>query len=194
MVRCDPERWVEEYGDYLMGFAVLRVRDHAVAEDLVQETFLAALKARASFEGKSAEKTWLAGILKNKILDHFRKAGRQTSFTDLRFYDHEDRESFIPDGPLKDCWLHERGPIEWNTAGAGLDAAQFWKTFHECLSKVPDKVAQVFLLRELDDIPTNEICTTLNITPNNLWVMLHRARMALRRCLETNGFGKDAQE
>src|SRR5262245_47502354 len=84
--KCDPERWVEEHGDYLFKFALVRLRDTAKAEDTVQETFLAALKGARSFAGRSAEKSWLVGILKHKILDHFRKASRESSFTDLEFY------------------------------------------------------------------------------------------------------------
>src|SRR5881628_72606 len=94
----DPERWVELYGDYLFKFALMRLRDPAKAEDAVQETFLAALKGGKSFAGRSAEKSWLVGILKNKICDHFRKASRETSFTDLEFFGDEENDKFIPDG------------------------------------------------------------------------------------------------
>src|SRR5687767_14568300 len=96
--RCDPERWVDEHGDYLFKFALARLRDAAKAEDMVQETFLAALKGAERFAGRSAERSWLAGILKHKILDHFRKASRESSFTDLDFYADEESDRFIPDG------------------------------------------------------------------------------------------------
>jgi len=82
----DPERWVEEHGDYLFKYALVRLRDATRAEDMVQETFLAALKGGDKFAGRSAEKSWLVGILKNKICDHYRKASRETSFTDMEFY------------------------------------------------------------------------------------------------------------
>jgi RNA polymerase sigma-70 factor, ECF subfamily len=188
---CDPERWVDEYGDYLFRFAIVRVRDQSRAEDLVQETFLAALKSRSSFAGKSQEKSWLVGILKNKIGDHFRKASRETSFTDLDFYNDEESDRFILDGPFKGGWIHELGPLEWSTdPGASLDSEAFWKTFHDCARKMPKNVAAVFTLREVDGVESKEICSTLKISESNLWVMLHRARMALRRCLEINWFGK----
>ncbi|MFO1475303.1 MAG: sigma-70 family RNA polymerase sigma factor [Verrucomicrobiota bacterium] len=186
----DPERWVELYGDYLFKFAIVRLRDAARAEDAVQETFLAALKGRRSFAGRSAEKSWLVGILKNKICDHFRKAGRETSFTDLEFYSDEEGDRFIPDGPFKDGWIHELGPQEWSSPGASLDSQVFWETFRKCSKKLPGNIAAVFHLREVDGLESREICAMLNISENNLWVMLHRARMALRRCLETNWFGK----
>src|SRR6266851_5898098 len=90
----DPERWVELYGDYLFKYALMRLRDAAGAEDAVQETFLAALKGGKSFAGRSAEKTWLVGIMKNKIIDHYRKASREISFTDLEFYQEEESDRF----------------------------------------------------------------------------------------------------
>ena len=192
----DPERWVEEHGDYLFKFALARLRDTTRAEDMVQETFLAALKGEKSFAGRSAEKSWLVGILKHKIIDHFRKAGRETSFTDLEFYHDEESERFIPDGRRQGGWIHETGrnlgPMEWSAdPGAGLDSADFWKTFRDCSGKLPRNIATVFTMREVDGVESKEICQVLNISESNLWVMLHRARMALRRCLETNWFGKE---
>jgi len=186
----DPERWVDEHGDYLFKFALMRLRDQARAEDAVQETFLAALKGGKSFAGRSAEKSWLVGILKNKIVDHFRKSSRETSFTDLEFYSDEDSDRFNADGLGKGGWIHELGPQEWATAGESLDNELFWKTYRDCAAKLPKNVAAVFNLREVDGIEGKEICAVLNISESNLWVMLHRARMALRRCLETNWFGK----
>src|SRR5271166_2287281 len=108
----DPERWVELHGDYLFKYALMRLRDPAKAEDAVQETFLAALKGGRSFAGRSAEKSWLVGILKNKIYDHYRKASRETTFTDLEFYADEEGDRFVADGLLKDGWIHELGPQE----------------------------------------------------------------------------------
>jgi len=185
----DPTRWVDEHGDYLFHFALSRVRDMVLAEDLVQDARLAALRGAERYEGRSTERTWLAGILRNKLLDHFRKAGRETSFTDMEFYEDEERKSF--DNPMfPDHWTAEAGPQEWGRIGESLDDEAFWETFHQCTRKLPEKVARVFLLREVDELETDEICASLQVTPNNLWVMLHRARMALRRCLEENWFQK----
>jgi RNA polymerase sigma-70 factor (ECF subfamily) len=188
--RPDPERWVDLYGDYLFKYAVMRVRDPVRAEDLVQETFLAALKARESFAGRSAEGSWLVGILKNKIYDYFRKAGRETSFADLNFFADEERDQFVPGGPLEGEWAPELSPREWPDPGASLDNEVFWQTYRDCSRKLPKNVAAAFNLREVDGLESKEVCAMLNISENNLWVMLHRARMALRRCLETNWFGK----
>jgi len=187
----DPERWVEEHGDYLFKYALLRLRDVAKAEDAVQETFLAALKGGKSFAGRSAEKTWLVGIMKNKIGDYYRKASRETSFTDLDFYQDEESDRFVSDGAFKGGWIHELGPMEWSAEpGASLDNKAFWQAFHDCAGKLPKNITAAFCLREVDDIDSKEICRMLNISESNLWVMLHRARMALRRCLEINWFGK----
>jgi RNA polymerase sigma-70 factor, ECF subfamily len=182
----DPERWVDEHGDYLFHYALSRLRDPSKAEDMVQEALLAALRGRDRFEGRSAERSWLTGILKNKILDHFRTAGRETNFTDVEFYGDEDAASFDPS--KADHWTDSAAPSEWDAPGADLDKAEFWKVFRGCTSKLPDRVARVFLLREVDGVGSEEICENLRISPNNLWVMLHRARLALRRCLEENWF------
>lgn len=183
----DPEQWVDDHGDYLFHYALSRLRDHHLAEEYVQECLLAALKSVERFQGRSSERTWLVGILKNKILDHFRKAGRETVFTDLHFYAEEDNCQY--DNPnMPGHWVHELGPKPWDFAGVEIDREAFWRAFSHCTSKLPDKTAKVFLLREVDDMPTEAICETLGISANNLWVMLHRARTALRRCLETHWF------
>ena len=187
----DPERWVAEHGDYLFKFALLRLRDPQKAEDAVQDTFLAALKGARNFAGRSAEKSWLVGILKNKIFDYFRKASREKSFTDLQFYDDEEGDRFVADGPRTGGWIHDLGPQDWPRTGENLDNDLFWKTYRECADKLPRKVAAVFHLREVDGVESREVCALLDISEGNLWVMLHRARMALRRCLETNWFDKN---
>jgi RNA polymerase sigma-70 factor (TIGR02943 family) len=190
---ADPERWVDEYGDYLFKHALVRLRDPAKAEDMVQETFLVALKAGETFAGRASAKSWLLGILKNKICDYYRTAGRETSFTDMEFYSDEESDRFVVDGLFQGGWIHDLGPIEWSTEpGASLDKEVFWKTFHNCTSKMPRKIVAAFTLRELDGIESKEICSMLRISERNLWVMLHRARMALRRCLEINWFKKQA--
>jgi RNA polymerase sigma-70 factor (ECF subfamily) len=186
----DPERWVDEHGDYLFKYAVSRLRDATVAEDLVQETFLAALKGGDRFQGRSAEKSWLVGILRNKIFDHFRKASRETSFTNLEFYADEESGRFVADRPIKEAWGREQPSQEWAGPGAALDSEIFWRIFRDCAGKLPRNVSAVFTMRELDGVESKEICATLNITENNLWVMLHRARMALRRCMEANWLRK----
>ena len=186
----DPERWVELHGDYLFKYAMTRLRDPTEAEDVVQETFLAALKGGKAFAGLSAEKSWLVGILKNKICDYYRRASRETPFTNLEFYSDEERGRFVAEGVFKGAWIHELGPKEWPNPGESLDKEEFWQTYRDCSGRLPKNVAAVFNLREVDDLDSKRICRMLNISERNLWVMLHRARMALRRCLEINWFGK----
>jgi RNA polymerase sigma-70 factor, ECF subfamily len=187
----DPAHWVDDHGDCLFRFALMRLRDPARAEDAVQETFLAALKGGHTYAGLGAERTWLIGILKNKICDYYRRAGREISFTDLEFYSSEESESFL-DAPLaKAAWDSHSVPQEWSDPWEGLDRDVFWKTFRECTDKLPGKVATAFYLREIDGVESREICALLNIAEGSFWVMLHRARMALRRCLEINWFDKN---
>ena len=191
--RLDPERWVDEHGDYLFQFALSRLRDPVLAEDFVQEALLGALRSHGRFEGRSTERSWLTGILKNKILDHFRKAGRETSFTDLEFYGEEEGRTF-ENQAFPDHWNATLAPSEWTDAGGALDREEFWRVFHSCSGKLPERTTRVFILREVDDMSSDEICATLGISPNNLWVMLHRARLALRRCLEVNWFAARGSE
>jgi len=132
-----------------------------------------------------------AGCLKNKICDYFRKLGRETCFTDLEFLDDELSHKFVPQG----FWNHEAGPLEWKPeAEVVMHRTEFWETFRDCLAKLPQRVADVFMLREMEEMETSQICEALNISPNNLWVMLHRARMALRECLEINWFKEPQPE
>jgi RNA polymerase sigma-70 factor, ECF subfamily len=187
-VRLDPERWVEEYGDVLFGFAAARVRDRATAQDLVQETFLAAIKASESFAGRSTERSWLFGILRNKLADYYRLQYREVAIADLEPPLPEEQGAFGASGLGKDGWVMKLAPKTWETPDGILVSKEFQNVLKSCLSRLPDKVARVFLLREIAGVPSEEICKDLGVSPNNLWVMLHRARMGLRRCLEVHWF------
>lgn len=179
-----PETWVDSHGDALFRFALARVRKPEVAEDLVQETLLAALKGRRGFESDSSERTWLVGILRHKIADHFRKTSRESPFTDLDFCSGEFAEKFN-----RGFWNHDLGPKDWGASPeSAMESGEFFQTLDSCLHKMPDRIAAVFALREMDEVPSVEICKTLGISEGNLWTMLHRARMALRECLERNWF------
>jgi RNA polymerase sigma-70 factor (TIGR02943 family) len=183
----DPERWVDDHGDFLFRYAMVRVRNTALAQDLVQDTLLAALRGRAKFAGRSSERGWLSGILKHKIMDHYRKLGRETSFTDLEFLADEFSEKFV-----QGWWIHREGPMSWKPdAEVVAHRQEFWAVMRDCLGRLPSRIANVFLLREMEGISTKEICKSLSVTESNLWVMLHRGRMALRECLEINWFKKN---
>jgi len=188
---CDPERWVDQHGDCLYRYALLRLRDRGLAEDIVQETFLAALQARDKFAGHSSERTWLVGILKHKIIDHFRRTNRETPLDHPELLACGQEEPFDVTGEWIGHWKEERGPIEWAAdPGTVFERKEFWEIFNRCLSALPGRLAQVFTLRELDGLSTDDICQTMNISATNLWVMLHRARMQLRRSLEVHYFGQ----
>jgi RNA polymerase sigma-70 factor (ECF subfamily) len=185
----DPERWVDQYGDFLYGYALRRLRNRDLAEEVVQETFLAALQARDKFAGHSSERTWLIGILKHKMVDHFRRANREMPLDQADTLSAEAEDAFHTTGEWVGHWKEERGPAAWGTDPAAVvEQKEFWTVFERCLSALPARLAQVFVLREMDGLSTDEICETLNISANNLWVMLHRARTQLRRSLETNYF------
>jgi len=182
----DPETWVDQHGDYLFRCALLRVRNHTVAEELVQETFLAGLQAKDRFAGLSSERSWLVGILKHKVVDYFRKSSREQVEPESDFKDGEGHQFFDELGQ----WKHEAGgPKAWNDPSTAVEQKQFWTVMKSCLEELPGRTAKVFSLREIDDLPSDEICDTLNITKANLWVMLHRARNQLRQCLEVKYMG-----
>lgn len=179
----DPSTWVDEHGDYLYRYALSRLLDPHLAEELVQETFLGALKSLESYRGQASIKTWLVGILKHKIVDHYRKAGREKPYESVEKRHDRDPELFDQAGGWKigpDRWKVDPGKIQENR--------EFWETFRKCLLKLPKKQIDLFTLRELEGKKSAEICMLLDITPTNLWVMLYRARMSLRKCLEDNWF------
>lgn len=186
----DPSTWLELYGDYLYRYAVMRVNNPSVAEDLVQETFLAGIRSLKNFGGRSTLKTWLTGILKFKVMDYYRKSSREKTFTQLTsFFDDEEKEHFGEDGH----WLNgDFSPAEWSAEQwESVDRKEFMAQFLACSEKLPQKIKQVYLMREVDGIDSKEIVEQLGITPQNLWTILHRARMALRKCLQDNWSAAD---
>jgi RNA polymerase sigma-70 factor (TIGR02943 family) len=186
----DCARWVDEHGDYLFRYALRRVRLLGIAEDLVQDTFLAALRHHQQFAGRSTERSWLCAILKNKIIHHYRKLGQEKLFTDLEVSRDDSSKKFVAEG----WWVHATAPKKWNSQpDAVVDRSEFWSTMDACLGKLPDRIANVFIMRETDGISTKKICEMLSISENNVWVMLHRARTSLRECLEKNWFQKGAK-
>lgn len=187
----DPSTWVDEYGDSLYKFAYFRVNNTALAEDLVQETFLAAIKGKDRFTGKASVKTWLTGILKNKVIDYYRKKNRTQSMQETaNFFEREEGDLFSDDG----SWNFDNPniPSDWSPAQVEkMDRKEFMQQFYLCSEKLPEKIRTVFIMREVDGVTSAEICEQLEITPQNLWTILHRARLALRQCLEKNFFGTE---
>jgi RNA polymerase sigma-70 factor (ECF subfamily) len=184
-----PESWVDRYGDYLYRFALARAGSPEAAEDLVQETFLAALKAAPSFAGRSSERTWLTGILKNKIADRLRQMQRTRLVVDLGRRDEWLDELYDRSGHWK------AGPREWpDDPARALERQEFWEAFQHCCARLPDRLREVFSLRLLDAVPAPDVCQVLGISATNLWTLLHRARVRLWRCLDRTGFGPPAKE
>ena len=175
---------------YLLRVAQLQLRDNDLAEDVVQETLLAALSAQAGFTGKSSVKTWLTGILKHKIVDAIRQKQRQPIFA-ASFDEETDLDEFDP--MFQDNGRWESPPAAWGDPENALSQQQFFDVMEFCLEKLPPNTARVFMMREVMELDSDEICKELAITANNLWVILYRARMALRQCLEQNWFAGQAR-
>ena len=172
---CD---WLSAHGDYLFNLAVGQVRDPLVAEDLVQETFLAAIRSRDRFSGRSSDRTWLVGILRHKIYDHLRRVCRERPT-------RVDAESPRPDQEAWDdsvLWAHDVA-AECMEPSHRMELVEFRKALEAALGKLPARIAQVFQLYEVEERPNREVCARLNISENNLWVMLHRARKQLQQHL-----------
>jgi RNA polymerase sigma-70 factor (ECF subfamily) len=177
--------WANKHLDALMGYALIRVRSQETAEELVQETFLAAIRDHKRFQGQSSELTWLTGILRHKIADHFRQMARHRhrEDTDEKVDKRFDRH---------DHWSPK--PAAWQGDPAMLaENQEFWDTLKQCLSALPEPLAHAFILREMEQQDSQDVCKNLAIEPANLWTRLHRARLRLRDCLEINWFAKDKE-
>lgn len=172
--------WLNEHGDYLYRFALARLKDTHQAEDAVQETMLAAIKNN-SFEGDSAVRTWLTGILKHKIIDMQRKLMREQPVSDLIDLEasNESMDDFFD---KTGHWLDR--PQSFDMPDHALEQSQFLSILDACMQKLPLKLKAIFMLRDVDEMDNENICKELDITTTNAWVMLYRARMGLRKCLE----------
>jgi len=184
MDTLDARTWLAEHGDYLFRVARRQLHSDELAEDAVQETLLAALSAQARYTGDASPRTWLTGILKHKIVDLIRRNVREVEIP----RDAEGEEAidllFKQDGH----WAEPLRP--WGNPHTEAETGQLRRVLNECADRLKPLMAQVFSLRELAGMETEEICKELNITPTNCWVLLHRARLFMRQCLELNGFSK----
>ncbi len=186
----DPQVWVGRHGDYLYRFAVARVRRQDAAEDLVQETLLAAWKGRVGFDGTASERTWLTAILKRKVIDWLRRQVREPLAVDS----NADPERFeIELFTRRGEW--KVPPQSWDRVRSveALDRDAFWAVLYSCMDKLPVRLRDVFALRYLDEAATESLCQDLSLTPSNLWVMLHRARLRMWWCLSRNWFGEEPE-
>jgi len=174
-----PSAWVDQYGDYLYRYALSRLRNGEASEEVIQQTFLAALEHRDQFAGKGSERGWLLGILKRKIIDLIRQHNRTSSLPDDDGGDPSDA-CFDRQGNWKtELRSAIRHPLD------SLGREEFWQILRGCLQTLPERQADVFALREMDELGTEEICKDLEITASNLWVLLHRARLRLAICMKS---------
>lgn len=189
MDKLNPGRWVTEYGDYLYNFAYARMNNSQSAEDLVQDTFVSAIKSKAGFKGNSTEKTWLTSILKNKIIDFYRKKSNQNEIVLGRNAEEENsvNDFFEMEGSKKGTWTSEGRPDFWSKdLSTPVENKEFYEILKGCLGNLPDQWESVFTLKNMEDLSAKEICKELDISSSNYWVIIHRAKLQLRKCMETN--------
>tara|TARA_R110000868_G_scaffold56488_12_gene174848 strand:+ start:235 stop:789 length:555 start_codon:yes stop_codon:yes gene_type:complete len=178
----NPNKWIDLYADYLFNYTISRVNDRVIAQDLVQDTFLAGLKSMKNFKGEASERTWLISILKRKIIDYYRKINSNKGKAEVRIMYNSDTKT-------EGDWLEEQvaDPFD-KTAEDTLQNDELGEAIYNCLSKLPKKQAEVFRMKTIEGYETEVICNELNITASNLWVIIHRARTAMAACLEKNWF------
>jgi len=177
----NPDKWITLHSDYMYNYTITRVNNQDIAKDLVQETFLASLKAMKNFKGKASERTWLISILKRKIIDHYRKINSNKGKAEVRM-------SFYEAGENKGKWIEERAPSIWDNTDSAIENEELKSALDFCIENLPEKYRMVFLLKTVQNYETEEVCNELDISSSNLWVIIHRARVQLRECLEGNWF------
>jgi RNA polymerase sigma-70 factor (ECF subfamily) len=176
---------LEKHRRAMFKFAMLQLRNETYAEDCVQDALAAAIQSADRFSGDSSVRTWLIGILKHKILDHFRKTSREQAFS------VSDEEGSLEDfdGLFKEDGHFVEAPAPWANPEQALTQSEFFQVLERCMQALPKVTARVFTLREVMGVSTEEICAEFGITSNNCWVLIYRARMSLRECLEKRWFG-----
>ena len=189
MTDADFSSQIHSHRGYLLRVAALQLRNDELAEDVVQDTLLAALQGKAGFSGRSSLKTWLTGILKHKIVDAIRKKVREPVTAPLEEESQLDDFDALFDGVGH--WANP--PANWGDPEAELSRREFFDVVEFCLDKLPPNTARVFMMREVMELDGPEICKELSITSTNLWVILYRARVALRLCLEQHWFALAAR-
>jgi RNA polymerase sigma-70 factor (ECF subfamily) len=178
----NPALWVDKYADYLFNYAVVRVSDAEIAKDLVQETFLAALKSAKNYQGAASERTWLIAILKRKVIDYYRKINSKKGKAEVRI-------NYSSQSDSAGDWLEENVADPFSTLeNDQIENAELGQAIQECISKLPKKQSAVFVMKTIRGLSTEDICNELGINPSNLWVMVHRARTNLMGCLNENWF------
>lgn len=173
----------------MLRFAQLQLRNAETAEDLVQESIEAALRKSSSFAGQATLKTWVFAILRNRIIDHLRQAARTVAMSSLVSDDDDWQESLETLFNERGAWHDGPRPVAWPNPEESMQTRQFWTVFERCLDHLPANIGRVFMMREFLGFESDEICAQLGITTSNCHVILHRARLKLRSCMDT-GWGR----
>jgi len=180
----DPHHWVKAHADYLYAYTRARISDEELARDLIQDTFLSALEKVGSFEGRSSERTWLTAILRNKIIDQYRKKSSGLVNADVQRAEEEQADFFNSDDGH---WNNEPAPKHFGIDEYDpLQGKEFDHILMKCLKKLPALWMSVFTMKHLDEEQTDTICAELKLTVSNYWVIIHRAKLNLRACLQKN--------
>ncbi len=175
------QTWLEDYGDYLFSYALLKIKNRHQAEDLVQETLLAAITAKNTFSNRSSVKTWLTGILKHKIIDAYRRQGRETAIDDLIDQDGSDNLDYF--FRTNGSWIDK--PDVFSNPESALQQEEFYQVFQQCLSGLKPRQADVFIAKEIYGMSNKDICKDFSLSSTNVWVLMHRARLSLSNCMKT---------
>ncbi len=180
-----PEKWVARYADYFYSYSYMKTNDAELSRDLVQDCFLSALQYKDSFKGESSEKTWLARILNNKIIDHYRKKRPTDDYeTYLNSTENAFEQAFFGENEYG-RWTQRIPPMQYaNAADAHVQTQEFQAGLDICLHKMPPKIKRVFVDKYIDEKTADEICAENEISNSNYWVIIHRAKVLLRSCLE----------
>jgi RNA polymerase sigma-70 factor (ECF subfamily) len=188
----DPVTWVDAHGDRLFRYALSRIRDERAAEDLVQETLLSAFQSRGKFRGESSELTWMTGILRNKIFEHLRRQTREVPLgPSLEGEEGDDREADLFDSTGH--WKQAFAPADWGgEPQKKAESAEFSAALNSCLDALTPSVARAFVLREMEGVEHRACADAMGVPPGRLAVLLYRARLRLRRCLERSLFAPEA--
>ncbi len=183
--KLNPHEWVNKYSDELFGFAYIRVGDEETARDLIQDTFLSALRNLESFKGEISEKNWLYLILKNKIIDHYRKNSK-TQLT--RIDDEQDNDEFFDESGH---WKKDALPNPFNQSFNNQQHSfEFYEILEKCKRKLNEMQLSLFSMKFIDEIDSEEICKELEISSSNYWVLIHRIKLKIRKCIEKLFYGK----
>ena len=184
VIVADPERWLDDYGDYLFRYAMARLRDSTAAEEVVQETFLAGIRFQDQYSGVNAERAWLLGILKRKIIDYVRMRNRYDRDGSWEDSNDPSAQLFDQNGSWKSDAFAVNAPDQ-------VESMEIWEVVNGCLKHLPKGQSDVFVLSVMEEMDSDKICSELGISASNLWVRLHRARLALAKCVGSRWFSDE---